>query len=423
MATPAQIRAQYYRSNRRSPEAQAIAERLENAPRKSIEESGRISKFNEGRDPFLNTLSDAELALAPGGFSSVGMDPGARRETVRAAVEAEIPDWLPAEVENRLRERQDKMGQRLVGREKEQAEFSRMAGVNAPAMDGEAPVSAATRREREQAGRWTAADEALQKAGITAETYWEEDPMKTGSFIREATTPEGNVISQRIGAEGLSSTTTPSGEASTMAAQRKEAQEKGEAEAIRAGIGKSKIEKKRAAARAERALIKGQETADTFAQWDADKRYKKEGEQLQTSARRRLVSINRALSEDRASVPLDQRRGGRFTGGLSAEEYNNYLDEKAELQGILDTRDTTALGREAEAARVKNIESVKRLGAANLAQAEAQAFGVSAARNQMASFSPYDKVMGDLLSSYLPMALSTFGAGGFGSADNTKDKK
>lgn len=437
MATPAQIRAQYYKSKRRSPEAQAIAERLENAPRESIAQSSRISSWNRGEDPTLKAMSAAELALAPGGFSSVGMNPAERRRTVQAALDTEAPEWLPSEMRSRLQKRQDEMGQRLVGREKEQAEFSRMAGVKAPAMGGEAPVSAATRREREQAGRWTAADEALEKAGVTAETYWEEDPMKTGSFVREATTPEGNVITQRIGAEGFSSTITPSSEAATMTAQRGKAQEEGEAEGIRASAVKSDIEKKRAAATAERAFAEGQRSADLFAKWEADKRYKKEGEQLQKSARRRLASINRALREDRASLPLTQRgAGGRFTGGLSAEEYTALLDERGALEDMLSRRDTlnekglTRLGAQAERARAQRAEeaaSIRRGNIARAAAADITARGVTGLQTQAMTLTPYADAILGYSSALAPSLMAGFG--GFGvsgsapAATEKKDKK
>lgn len=356
MATPAEIRAQYYRSKRRSPQAQAIAERLENAPRESITRSRQISGYNTGQDPSLQAMSAAELALSPGGFSSVGVDSVARREAVRAALETEAPSWLPAEVRSRYQQRQDRLGQKLTEREKEQAEFSRMAGVEAPAMGGEELVSSATRRQREQAGQYTKADEALEKAGVTAESYWAEDPMKTGSFVREARTPEGNVITQRIGPEGYSSVSMPESEADAMAQQRQERQAAEEDSFLKSEAAKTEIEKKRAKATEARGEREGQMAAELFASWDVRKQDLAEGKKLQKDLRRRLTAINRALREDN---PFKQRseRGGGYGKAMSIAEFNDLLDQKAMIEEDLARRESgfskgiTGLGREARQSR------------------------------------------------------------------------
>ena len=339
MATPAEIRARYYKSKQRSPEAQAIAKRLEEAPRKSVEESSRISKFNEGRDPFLNTLSDAELALAPGGFSSVDMDPGARRETVRAAVEAEIPDWLPAEVENRLRERQDAMGRRLTEREKEQAEYERMAGVPTrtllPGEDTGTLVSSATKRE--QAAKQFQPGDNLQPQ-TEADRLLYEDPVQRAILapIRE---------------------------------QLAEQKAKEEDAAIKRSASFEAVEKGRIA----KEKSDGAKAQDLFASWDADKEARAEGERYQKDARRRLAQVRRGLRNE----------------NLTAAQFNELLDEEAELRVDIERRDqgfskgVTGLGRNREAGRAARKAAADRIRASELARAtaaETEAGGVGQAR-------------------------------------------
>ena len=347
MATPAEIRANYYKGKKRSPEAQAIAKRLEEAPRKSIEESGRISRFNEGRDPFLNTLSDAELALAPGGFSSVDMNPGARRETVRAAVEAEIPDWLPAEVENRLRERQDAMGRRLTEREKEQTEYERMAGVPTrtllPGEDTGTLVSSATKRE--QAAKQFQPGDNLQPQ-TEADRLLYEDPAQQALLA-----PIREKIAQQKDEE--------------RDARRKLAQ-------FRASADKNVQEKRK-----EKEKSEGARAQDLFASWDADKAARVEGERYQKDARRRLAQVRRGLRNEK----------------LTAAQFNELMDEEALLQGVIGLRDqgfsneVTALGRDLEANRRKRKGEGDQLRAAALRRAlaaDTEAGGVEESKTEAA---------------------------------------
>lgn len=82
-----------------------------------------ISDWNQGRNPALNAISDAEVALAPGGFSSVGINPERRREIVDRGMRAELPDFLPSDMRDRQRARQEAFGPRLEDREREQAQL------------------------------------------------------------------------------------------------------------------------------------------------------------------------------------------------------------------------------------------------------------------------------------------------------------
>jgi hypothetical protein len=365
MATPAEIRANYYRGKQRSPEAQAIAKRLEEAPRKSIEESGRISKFNEGRDPFLNTLSDAELALAPGGFSSVDMNPGARRETVRAAVEAEIPDWLPAEVENRLRERQDAMGRKLTEREKEQAEYERMAGVPTrtllPGEDTGTLVSSATRSQSED---FEAPAREVNPTAIVKDT-------------KQGTTREVDVESM------AKEYAEEQGKRQDLLSKvRKEGTDRGaklRAEELLARLSERGItaEPRRKDGSLDEEKAMGMLTKSTFASWDADKAARAEGERYQKDANRRLAQVRRNLRSE----------------NLTAAQFNELLDEEAELRVDIERRDqgfskgVTGLGRSREAGRAARKAEADKLRAAALSRAlaaDTEAGGVEGSKTEAA---------------------------------------
>ena len=369
MATPAEIRANYYKSKQRSPEAQAIAKRLEEAPRKSIEESSRISKFNEGRDPFLNTLSDAELALAPGGFSSVDMDPGARRKTVRAAVEAEIPDWLPAEVENRLRERQDAMGRKLTEREKEQAEYERMAGVPTrtllPGEDTGTLVSSATKRE--QAAKQFQPGDNLQPQ-TEADRLLYEDPAQ-----RALLEPIREKIAQQKAEEGDAAFKRLAGyELAGKTAKKREKSE-------------------------------GAKAKDLFASWDADKAARVEGERFQKDANRRLAQVRRGLRNE----------------NLTATQFNELMDEEALLQGVIGLRDqgfskeVTALGRDLEANRRKRKGEGDQLRAAALRRALAADTEAGGVEKSKAIVNEFNLPLSNTLRSFSNLSGFSSGFAGF----------
>jgi hypothetical protein len=338
MATPEEIRANYYRSMRRSPQAQAIAQRLEEAPRKNIEESRRISDWNTGRDPTLRAIRGAEVALAPGGFSSVGMDATARRGAVTAGVEAEVPEWLPSDMRGRLQQRQDQMGQRLVGREKEQAEFSQMAGVAAPNMGGEAPVSPETRRQR----------------GMTAESYWMENQGPMGPMTAEQAAGEDRLA--RIQ----------------------------ELEAIRYDP-----ESEYNINRREKEKAEGQRASDLFASWEAEKQFATEGREIQRDARRRLTDVNRKL------------RSGDLTAQEYNELFDEkrQLQGITSLQDIGSDKQVTGLGRQAEAGRKKREEESNRLRQAMLTRAETAETEAAGARKARAEVSPYLSSIYDLFGS------------------------
>ena len=399
MATPAEIRANYYRSKRRSPEAQAIAERLEEAPRRSIGESSRVSKFNEGRDPFLNTLSDASAALAPGGFSSVDMNLDTRRDAVRAGVEAEIPDWLPTEVQGRLRERQDAMGRKLTEREKEQAEYERMAGVPnrvlLPGEDDGTLVSSATKREQQETERRTEADEALKAKGITAESYWSEDPTKKDSFVREVITPEGDVITQRTGPEGISSVTAP-----RMVEQRA----MDEDAAIKRSAVVGGVEKKRSEANKEGEKREGAKAANLFASWDANKEALAEGIRFKKDAERRLRDVRRML--DKGDT-------------LTAEAFNELVDEEALLRGVVGLREeglskeVTKLGRDLEKNRRTRKGENEQLRAAALRRALAADTEAGGVEKSKAIVNEFNLPFSNILRSFSNLSGFSSGFAGF----------
>ena len=112
-----------------------LRDRQEAAERADVKRSIDISDWNQGRNPALNAISDAEVALAPGGFSSVGINPERRREIVDRGMRAELPDFLPSDMRDRQRARQEAFGPRLEGREREQAQLEGLAA--SPAFEAE----------------------------------------------------------------------------------------------------------------------------------------------------------------------------------------------------------------------------------------------------------------------------------------------
>jgi len=95
-----------------------------------VDRSLDISAFNQGRNPSMNAVSNANVALAPGGFSSVGVNPELRRERVERGVNAEVPSFLPPDMQDRFRARKDALVPQLGIREQEQAQLEGLPGLN-----------------------------------------------------------------------------------------------------------------------------------------------------------------------------------------------------------------------------------------------------------------------------------------------------
>lgn len=89
-----------------------------------------ISAWNDGRDPSAAAMRNANVALAPAGFSSVGVNPERREEIVMRGVQAEVPSFLPPDMQDRFRARQDALIPQLGIREQEQAQLEGLPGLN-----------------------------------------------------------------------------------------------------------------------------------------------------------------------------------------------------------------------------------------------------------------------------------------------------
>jgi hypothetical protein len=105
-----------------SPGSQRIRAE-EEAGRKDVARTLGISDWNQGRDASLNAISGAEVALSPGGWSAVGTNRDFRRQQVERGMNAELPGFLPTDMADRMRARQQGFGDKLQAREAEQNYF------------------------------------------------------------------------------------------------------------------------------------------------------------------------------------------------------------------------------------------------------------------------------------------------------------
>jgi hypothetical protein len=238
------------------------------------------------------------------------------------------------------------MGRKLTEREKEQAEYERMAGVPTrtllPGEDTGTLVSSATKRE--QAAKRFQPEDNLQPQ-TEAERLLNEDPAQRALLapireqIAQQKTEEGDVAFKRLAGYELAG----------KAAEKRE---------------------KREGARAK----------DLFASWDADKAARAEGERYQKDANRRLAQVRRSLRKE----------------GLTAAEFNELLDEEAKLRVDIERRDqgfskgVTGLGRSQEAGRAARKATADQLRAAALRRAlaaDTEAGGVEKSKETAATYS------------------------------------
>jgi hypothetical protein len=105
-----------------SPGSQRIRAE-EEAGRKDVARTLGIADWNQGRDGSLNAISRAEVALSPGGWSTVGTNQDFRRQQVDRGMNAELPNFLPTEMADRMKARQQAFGDKLQVREAEQNYF------------------------------------------------------------------------------------------------------------------------------------------------------------------------------------------------------------------------------------------------------------------------------------------------------------
>lgn len=113
--------------------ARERARQREDAERAAISRSIGISEWNSGKNPSLNAISEAEVALSPGGWSTVGTNRDFRRQQVERGMGAELPGFLPPEMADRMRARQQAFGDKLQTREAEQNYFEGLSQT--PAFD------------------------------------------------------------------------------------------------------------------------------------------------------------------------------------------------------------------------------------------------------------------------------------------------
>jgi hypothetical protein len=427
----AAIRAQYYRSKQRSPQAQAIARRIEEAPLASITKSERVSRWNRGADPTLQKISDADLALASGGYSTVGVDPAVRRERVRSGAETELPDWLPEDVAGRLREKQKAMGGRLAQVEAEQREAgdkSSVLGTAVPEMKtpeegakavggrvGRAKTAGTGGDARDAMAFWSETYDDSKNLGMTPEDVY----LKSINMG-----PEGSVIETPFGV--MRSSNVETGEPTTQQEfnEREGGLQNFDRPTRYAGTADSGFERQLSGAddralaiaemtekgqqRAEDLNVKNAERAkDFFASLEEKEDSYQEGRRAQRDALRRITQINREL----ANAPKYGRRGGEF----DAAKYLALQDELEGLRGVAKLQEKgsqkqlTDLGRQIKRNRQIREGENRRLREAMLSRAETARGEANTFRTAAEQADPYVQVTNDLIRSYIPSIIG----GGF----------
>jgi hypothetical protein len=159
----AQIRDQYRRGLRRSPQAQAIAEDLERT--NSGYSTRALSRWNSGEDPALGAMSEANAAVAARGFSAASADRGRAMDAVSKALQAQPDSNLPPQAKEMF----GRMRDRLPGNAEE---FLSDADEYAGRRAGSYSLSAPKGRDKKS----EEAEKAVQRQGLAAEDYWERNP-------------------------------------------------------------------------------------------------------------------------------------------------------------------------------------------------------------------------------------------------------
>jgi len=167
-SSDAAIRAQYYRSKRKSPEAQAIADRLSGTSNDGPDTMA-ISRWNRGEDPALAKISDASAMVSPRGFTAAAA--GKNRDKVAAAVnealDVQPSKGLPASAQKMLERRKDRL-------RKDYENFVADADEYSGKPRGKSPKLAPKVTEEERATK--EAEKAVQRQGLSAEDYWDRNP-------------------------------------------------------------------------------------------------------------------------------------------------------------------------------------------------------------------------------------------------------
>jgi hypothetical protein len=168
-ASDAAIRAQYYRSKRKSPEAQETADRLDGRKNDGVSTMA-ISRWNRGEDPALRKISTASARVSPRGFTAAaargGRDKAAAQ--VSEALNAELSEGLPPSAGDMLERRKDRL----------RKDFSAFAGdadeySGRPKGDYSSLLPPQVTKEEQEARK---AERAVQRQGVSAQDYWERNP-------------------------------------------------------------------------------------------------------------------------------------------------------------------------------------------------------------------------------------------------------
>lgn len=270
------------------------------------------------------------------------------------------------------------------------------------------------RREQQLASKEAGiskADEALRSKGVTPEDFWISEPglaetsftertgkkiaipegSQVGAVAREIDTPEGGMYRQIAGSRGTGTVYMPPEAAKKFAESRADEENRAiQYQQALADAGKARVA---------RELTEGAASTATRQGWEGDKAALAEGKQIQREAGKRISRINRQL-----------RQAGRYrqkwegeAPTMSADQYQNLLDEKALLGETLAQREDlkgkgiTRLGKEADIARKLKAVEQRNIMAAELERARsATQYGIPATQQQWDTFAP----ISDILTNY-----------------------
>lgn len=326
-----------------------------------------------GPMPF-GALSEAQQALAPGGYKSTGIDMGAAGELVRRAYEAPIPqEYIGTELgdnyENNLRELSKLYDRRAAERE----EFSRMAGTKASPykrLDTSTLKSYQQKLAEKQQADQKYKDEAPQRVEAAQRELeseyeglygagWVDSKVIAGGKEREYITPEGETRTQVATPYGTVSVTGAPSIEDRNAKLRKQQEEEYDYQ--------NRMLNARLAGREIGARIAQEQQKkldESRMQREEDKANFARGERMQRNALHNITLLNRA----------------RRNKALTADQLEQIDSDIEQLRNIVSARETlaekgvTELGRQGELNRMRRIYE-------NTLLSRAQALNAAASSN------------------------------------------
>lgn len=272
-SSDAQIRDRYRRALRRSPQAQAIAQDLEDGD--GIDPIA-LGRWNRGEDPALRSMSRANAAVAARGFSAAAADRGRAMQSVNEALQAQPDSSLPPAGKAMF----ERMQSRLPGNAKE---FLRDADEYSGRRAGNYNIGgrkpSATPAEPEP--------EATGTISTTRNSYLDELAGTAGTKTYNAADMARKYQEQQFDRANLLDKIRETGrnrgaelQANQLAAQLRE---RGITTEPRTNDGSMDVDKAR-----------GLLTASTFQEWQDDRDFDRTAKELERETKRELAYWRRA---------------------------------------------------------------------------------------------------------------------------------